>query len=235
MTMPVDRIPKTKICLGCASLDVSVRKDALVCNNCGFSFTESAYNEIVKYAAHVTRYGHQYKKAFARADEEYKRTGRRIDYYLTTSDVLTFAALAVLSGIIGNTAHELVKAALSAIRDSIAKDRALSQRISQFLNLEEEQQVKEFMDNIQYFDRELPQMGPKRPDAQMFKEIWSSLSSAHSEVRPTEQRGVVQPTKIGDSNTSGSKPPAKKPAKPKSKSSRKSSGQKKRPRDRTSS
>ena len=111
-----DQKPKMLLCLGCASLYPDSGDDPITCVRCGHSMERARYNRIAEYAREAARYGHQYRL-------RYEADGTGTKYCLAPDEVLSFVAIAALSGIIGSAAYDLVKAVAAKIVQACRAER----------------------------------------------------------------------------------------------------------------
>jgi hypothetical protein len=117
------------LCLGCAELLPSAGLGE-PCPRCGFQTSSVQYRRLLGYAEHLVRYGYQYRSLYEnemRAGHEERR------YYLAPlHEAFSFIGLAILSGVIGNTAQDIIKAVIRRIRrqltdNSLADSATLQQ------------------------------------------------------------------------------------------------------------
>ncbi len=97
------------LCLECA--DVFAPSDGAnsSCPSCGAVHDPERYDRLTRLASDVTHFGYQYRERYEQDAAD--GTERRRYFLPNPHDVLVFAALAVLSGILGNASWELIKAA----------------------------------------------------------------------------------------------------------------------------
>ena len=92
------------LCLACASLYPDSEANPLICPRCGHPVDRERYERIANYARDAARYGYSYR-------ERYEAQGTSVKYAHKPDYVLSFLAIAVLSGI----TYDLLKLAIHRI------------------------------------------------------------------------------------------------------------------------
>lgn len=101
-------------CLNCAA-DVAASSTA--CSKCGHPIARGRYEQLATEARPAFLYGYLYRKSYERAGET--------RFLLGWDETWQFVALAIASGIIGNAAWDIVKAAIGRVLTSTSR-RSLS-------------------------------------------------------------------------------------------------------------
>jgi hypothetical protein len=114
------------VCLGCANLTSDDNRGGS-CSKCGVQLSPDVYGKLLAYAERLVRYGYQYRGLYE--DEVRDGEEQRRHYLLPLHEIFNFIGLAVLSGIVGNTAHELVKAAIGRIREQARTEKLVDPAI----------------------------------------------------------------------------------------------------------
>jgi hypothetical protein len=100
------------LCPNCATFELKDNK-GFECSNCGSAHKTRHLKLTHDYAAHVYLYGHLYRKDYQKQVDE---NGKIVIYYCLEPDsIYKFIGLAMLSGVIGNLAWDLVKIASKKI------------------------------------------------------------------------------------------------------------------------
>lgn len=113
------------ICTQCAAVFDTPKQRPLTCPNCHSPLEESGYSRLVSYAHAAVQYGYAYRLVY----EEQYETNRNLPkrYSIPISDVLTFCALAAISGIVGNAAYDLIKAVINKILNQFEQQKTEDQ------------------------------------------------------------------------------------------------------------
>jgi DNA-directed RNA polymerase subunit RPC12/RpoP len=102
-----------KLCFRCATIYEPSEDGLIRCPKCQYIFPQERYDKLIDYARGAAEFGYNYRRAFERDYEEDGTCSRR--YSLSFDEILMFCAAAALSGIIGNVAYDVIKAALNKI------------------------------------------------------------------------------------------------------------------------
>lgn len=125
--------PTNLLCLCCGNL--LLREEvADTCPRCNSAIDADELLRLYDYAAHVYYYGHQYRLAY----EAQQQTTHR--YCLQfAGEAYAWTMLAVLSGVVGNAAYDLVKIIVVNIRDAVATGEIKDRDYSALLALSDEE------------------------------------------------------------------------------------------------
>lgn len=100
------------ICPQCATFNVRTQKTS-ECLNCGSSISKRHLRLVHDYAKYVYTYGHMYR---SRYQDQVDNTGEvGIKFAITPDSIYHYIGLAMLSGVVGNIAWEVVKTAAKKI------------------------------------------------------------------------------------------------------------------------
>jgi hypothetical protein len=107
-------VPKNLFCLACVRPDTCKDAPELVtCEYCNFELSRREYAEMTAYANRLAVFGYAYRLKF---EEDLERASDiKSRYILHVEDIFTFAAVAALSGVIGNAAYDMVKATIQRL------------------------------------------------------------------------------------------------------------------------
>jgi hypothetical protein len=123
--------PSMLLCLGCGNLALREEMDG-VCPSCASSIDAEELIRLYKYGAHVYYYGHQYRRVYEAQEE----TEDKPRFYLEfAGEAFAWTMLAVLSGVVGNAAYDLVKVVAANIRREVQAGRLPSRDYSPLLAL----------------------------------------------------------------------------------------------------
>ena len=106
------------ICPNCATFNLTTTK-GFECSNCGQSFNRRHLKITHDYAKHVYLYGHVYRRAYQNQLDDNGEVSTK--FCLTHDEIYKFIGLAMLSGVFGNFAWEIVKNACFKIVESYNK------------------------------------------------------------------------------------------------------------------
>ena len=129
--------PQRLLCLACATLiDPSEIVEAH-CPACGEPIDVQELLRLYEFAAETYYYGHQYRVVYEKQFEESKN---RVHYSLAFGgEVFAWIMLAVLSGVVGNAAYDLLKAVVAGIRADVAAGKLPEKDYSPLLELSDEE------------------------------------------------------------------------------------------------
>lgn len=149
---------KNILCFNCASIFPDNNNRTLNCPVCESSFERDLYLYMISYASEAATFGHAYRVAY----EKLHRCGnlKYTRHQIIVSDIWTFAAVAALSGIIGNIAYDVVKLAIFNIIKSLQKkDESPSISVPRLLRSTEGVDI--FMNHIRDFCNNLDSIDPE--------------------------------------------------------------------------
>jgi|GEM_PF-1328957 len=115
----------TVICLCCASTFTDdARGRFITCPTCSFAIGRGRYRKIMQWSFEAVRYGFEYRKIIEQSAMAQDQTSEKAKFCIADPDpILVFVATAAASGIIGNVASDLVKAAIRKILARAAEFR----------------------------------------------------------------------------------------------------------------
>jgi hypothetical protein len=119
------------------------------------------YSRLLSYASEAATFGHAYRVKYEELHRQGKLYGPKVTRYsISLTEIWAFAAIAALSGIIGNVAYDVVKAALSRITSCLrkGKTKAVGTPIPRLLRTEEG--VNIFIQHVQDFCNGLRKLDP---------------------------------------------------------------------------
>jgi len=126
---------KNSICFRCACVFSHENGDFIECPECHYRIETDAYERLVVYARRAFTYGYSYRMAYER---EYLRDRSLSSRYsISVEEIWTFCALAVLSGIIGSTAYDILKAVIRKISDQF-KAKGDSNQVKRIIEIVED-------------------------------------------------------------------------------------------------
>jgi len=127
--------PTHLLCLCCGNL-LSREEVTDTCPCCGSHIDVDELLRLYDYAAHVYYYGHQYRQAY----EAQEQAEQRVRYCLQfAGEAFAWTMLAVLSGVVGNAAYDLVKVIVTKIREEVADGKVKDRDYSTLLALSDEE------------------------------------------------------------------------------------------------
>ncbi|MFC5457763.1 hypothetical protein [Prosthecobacter fluviatilis] len=146
-----------RFCLACAAID-KVDSTTLVCDECGSKQDPVQYNSLYSFGADCVEYGQLYREMYERDKANGNASSR---YSLPPFDqLLIFAGVSAISGIIGNLAYDTIKAAIQKIVKSAKKDDSKQNDLFSIQFLRKEQNIDVFIDNINLYLQGLPGVDP---------------------------------------------------------------------------
>ena len=113
-------IMEKRICTQCAAVYEISKEDQVLCPICRSPAETKHYEELINYVQGAIEYGYLYRLEYEEQYEKNAKLSRR--YSIVVSDVLTFCALAALSGIIGGIAYDTVKGVIKKYWINIKKE-----------------------------------------------------------------------------------------------------------------
>jgi hypothetical protein len=151
-------MPKNKenLCFSCAFIFEAKEGESIVCPECSFTIERVSYNRILEPARDAAVFGYFYRKAFERNAKEGNTKTR---YALVVDDIFIFLALAVISGVFGNAAHDASKAAFRRIIGEAHARYEQWGELTQLRLLKNDKDIDRFVEYIVEFPqsvRELP-------------------------------------------------------------------------------
>lgn len=112
------KIEKRVLCLGCASIINAATEIDICCQSCGRLINLLDYNRLFRKIYSSVVYGYKYRTKYERQYSQYGEI--RTHYSISEcSDILQWAAIASLSGIIGSASWDVVKAVIVKIKNQI--------------------------------------------------------------------------------------------------------------------
>lgn len=139
------------ICFNCANLFSYEGGSNIVCPECAFSINRKVYNRLINYASEAAEYGYLYRQTYEKDFHKGKLNSR---YQISFDEIWIFAALAALSGVIGNATYDLIKIAINKIRRKRAEFTKASIFVSASRVLGNEEQFKLFLRYIEEFHKQ---------------------------------------------------------------------------------
>jgi len=116
---------KNAICFRCACVFPLEKNDFIECPSCHSLVKTEAYEKLLNYAISAVTYGYHYRMRYERDFQQDNTLSTK--YKISVEEIWTFCALAVLSGIIGNVAYDLLKAVIKKILDQFKSKGDLTQ------------------------------------------------------------------------------------------------------------
>lgn len=140
---------KNILCLSCGAILPRTGQDIVTCSRCGASINTSDSDDIFHYAAETYHYGYQYRVYYERA------------YQLSTSppqpslafagEAFVWVMLAMLSGVIGGAAYDLVKTVIADLREQSRTRRSEDKSYDALLNVTDEELEEMFQYARDYY------------------------------------------------------------------------------------
>lgn len=127
--------PTQLLCLCCGNL-LSPDEVTDTCPSCGANIDVDELLRLYDYAAHVYYYGHQYRLAYAEQEHSEQRARYSLQF---AGEAFAWTMLAVLSGVVGNAAYDLVKVIVTKIRKAVADGKVNDRDYSALLSLSEKE------------------------------------------------------------------------------------------------
>jgi len=127
--------PTNLLCLTCGNL--ILRTDLFdTCPKCASRIDVHELLRLYEYAAHVYYYGHQYRLAYETQQQPEKKVRYCIEF---AGEAFAWTTLAVLSGVVGNAAYDIVHKVIENVRDAVADGRIPDRDYSALLSLSDEE------------------------------------------------------------------------------------------------
>jgi hypothetical protein len=112
------------ICLKCGQLDIPFEATRLKCRSCSFAITRQRYVTLMKQGREIFLFGFKYRIEY---EAQFAKHGRIATKYSFWDPTFVEAAVSVIvSGIVGNTAHDLVKTSLTTLYVQLKRRRLKS-------------------------------------------------------------------------------------------------------------
>jgi len=142
------------VCFSCANLFPDMESNEIICPECGFAVQRDLYQRLLSYASYAVGFGYHYRLAYE--NQIHKQQGR-VRYALTFDQIWVFAAVAALSGIIGNASYDLIKMVIRKIRSKRVQIAVIPDD-SEFVRiLESDERFSTFLQYIENFDTDYRQ------------------------------------------------------------------------------
>ena len=165
------------LCLSCATL--TRERNGRSCAVCGEAFGQDRQTCVLDVADFIVRYGYHYRRHYEKAGAE--------DRSFIDFDVLwTFVGVAVLSGILGNAAYDLVRSAIGRIIKTSATsqpDRGVRRLLI------DEEAFNKFSDYLEDYLRGMPELDPAIRSAISEEIFVHEIAREHAEL--LRKRGVL--------------------------------------------
>jgi len=116
------------VCPACAAVRSDSGRVVLVCPECGFRLGRARYDRMIEAARDAARLGHVYREVYKR-----DKGAEHRDYYIGVDDALVFAALAALSGVIGNATYDAIKAFIARLKKQGVNPKLAPPQINLFI------------------------------------------------------------------------------------------------------
>ncbi len=183
------------LCIYCATLFEPLSRDLVVCPNCHSTIPFEQYDRLIRYANAAVRFGYVYRRVYEnqyQQDEQDSHVHIHIRYSLPIDEILAFAALAVLSGIIGNLSYDIVKAVLKKIQEHFSDQATGSGDLKRLINNSSEFNV--FITYLTEYRDGLPHLNPMVKQA-IFDELSVDVRMAtESKIRKTIKETTTDET-----------------------------------------
>jgi hypothetical protein len=168
------------LCFACTYAFRVGRDEDVVCPRCQHVEPRRIYEDVMERAAMAVRFGYQYPAVYAR-DRAAGHTNER--YCLVElPPVVTWIALAALSGVVGNATFDAIKAAVRRIVNASTElTGALDPRASE--SISEDTTLRDFCSAVQAYDERL-RLGLPDPDPLVWEERLVDLSMRLYEMHP---------------------------------------------------
>jgi hypothetical protein len=152
------RRPKSQIilCTQCAHIYPDTDTDPLSCPQCHTHIATTDYALLIKYSREAARFGHIYRLMY---EEAKKHDDCNTRAQIELHELWAFAALAALSGIIGNASFETVKLVIRKII-AFANSHSPARSRPMLINGDDEQHLHTFLSNLQDFANGMQNVDP---------------------------------------------------------------------------
>lgn len=125
------------MCLSCATLLDPTEIADEHCSVCGEAIDVEELVKLYEYAAETHYYGHQYRVVY---EEQFKKTDQGPRFSLQfAGEAFAWIMLAMLSGVVGNAASDLLKVVISRVRADVAEGRICDRDYTYLLTLSDEE------------------------------------------------------------------------------------------------
>ena len=127
------------LCLQCAATFPLSSGQLVICPDCSWSISISDFEQLRREAKRVAKFGHQYRQIY---QEQLEREGEVTTAYFLSDppEWLILAAMAALTGVIGNAAYDVVKQVIGRLlvrhrekRDCLSPDFRSDAEIEVFI------------------------------------------------------------------------------------------------------
>jgi len=147
------------LCIHCATFFEPLDKDSPTCPNCGSLIDLEQYDKLLHYASAAVRYGYVYRRTCENIYE--KEQSVNVRFSLPVDEILAFAGLAALSGMIGNLSYDIVKAVLKKIQQysSVHKTAHNSGILGELIN--NPQEFNQFVSYLAEYRDGFPNLSPE--------------------------------------------------------------------------
>jgi len=149
------------LCLNCGLINDN--SSSLICTNCGKELDELVYYELMNYSNRAVHYGYKYRRIY---EEDVEKNGKiSVKYSITNPLTLEeWLAAAVLGGIVGNLAYDLVKFVCKQIYQKLTtkKENEITSEDKLMLKfINDNNNLKKFILYIQDYYNGLPGINKK--------------------------------------------------------------------------
>lgn len=185
------------ICLSCAQIFKNSSRSRVLCPICHFVCTRQHYEELLLYARDAVYFGLIYRDTYEQdvRHEGKWETHRAIPINHSTLELLAFAGLAAVSGIIGNASYDLVKTVIQRVREHpLARRRSDLSNHDQFLNVIDEGNIRHFLSRMKAHTNDYRGVNPKVRERLKQEQIVHVLAPVISGRTPCKNIVVSQKT-----------------------------------------
>jgi hypothetical protein len=144
------------LCLQCAHVYQTDAGETLECSECGMTMLRYQYEKLIQYSREAAGFGHIYRTMYEAAKKQGDRNTRA---QIQLHDAWAFAALAVLSGIIGNASFETVKLVIRKLLAAFKEETTNAKRRS-FAALQDDAEISRFLANLTDFTSGMKEIDP---------------------------------------------------------------------------
>ncbi len=140
------------------AFNIQEELNEIICPECGFTVERDTFERLMKYASEAMRFGYHYRLVY---EDDYRKEGRLSSRYALSplGIALSFAAIAALSGVIGNISYDIIKKVIQKIKEKSSNPDDSSAKSYNILNNEEEFRV--FTMYIEDFHNDLQNVIPE--------------------------------------------------------------------------
>lgn len=158
-----------KICFACANIFREDNVDLLECPFCGNRVSKNKYEMILNDAREAVHYGWNYRRMYEKELEEKGRIDTH--YYLAQyEEIFNFIAVAVLSGILGGVAYDIVKKVIIKISEFVKGNGSKEEKSKIFSLIDSEEDMNKFIQYIDEYYRSFENIDEEVRDA-IFEEM----------------------------------------------------------------